>query len=493
MAEAAGTDQVFCGECGARIRTTARFCTSCGASQEQFAESVSAGVREPEPVDFRPPAPPAAPHDAALVAENAQPENLAAAIEGEELRRALIDRHGFRETFAASAVKLTEERGQPRFRPEGRGVIAELANLLVRVDAGELVTDNSACACVAVTFGEDALRADEDALAEIANRFGVSGRSDRGVTIYARLPEYASPLTLVGEVAEAVATAARIEESMRPDVGSRPFSIEEFPVWVTSPDASAIDGLELEHVEIATSEATCESLEVAIGPAGGDSIGQQARDLHGILAPRTLRANERVIATMIGDGVGLEAADGTALAFGSGACMLTDQRLVGVVSARPEDDAIGALDLKAHLKSNGITFLDAEDRELDPFDFWTEKDKRSFFLDQAGWIADDGTGVALVFSARGELFERSEIEGGRVAFRLGNPVIRLLGPKLSFSFRLYWVLDKELRMVTPQRDVIRGAIDGLTGGPASQCGQCGSTLEPGSRFCSNCGAELSGS
>lgn len=464
MAEGAGTDQVFCGECGARIRTTAKFCTSCGASQEQFAESVPVGVREPEPVDPRLPAPPAAAHDAALVAEDAQPENVAVAIDGEELRRALIDRHGFREAFAANAVKLTEECGQPRFRPEGRGVIGELANLLVRVDAGELVTDNSALACVGVTFGEDALRADEDALAAIANRFGVSGRSDRGVAIYARLPEPASPPTLVEEVAKAVATAAGIEGSTRPDVRSRPFSIEEFPVWVTSPDASAIDGLELKHVEIATSEATCESLEVAIGSAGGDSIGQQARDLHGTLVPRTLRANERVITTMIGDALGLEAADGTALAFGSGACMLTDQRLVGVVSARPEDDAIRALDLKAQLKSGGVTFLDDEGRELDPLDFWTEEDKRGFFLDQAGWIADDGAGVALAFSARGELFERGEIEGGRVAFRLGNPVIRLFGPKLSFSFRLFWVLDKELRMVTPQRDVIRGAIDRLTGG-----------------------------
>lgn len=106
MGEGAGTDQVFCGECGARIRTTAKFCTSCGASQEQFAESVPVGEREPQPVDPRPPAPPVAAHDAVLVAEDAQPENLAVAIDGEELRRALIDRHGFRETFATSAAEV---------------------------------------------------------------------------------------------------------------------------------------------------------------------------------------------------------------------------------------------------------------------------------------------------------------------------------------------------------------------------------------------------
>lgn len=506
MAEGIGADTVFCGVCGALIRATVRFCTSCGASQEQFAAAAPTSEESAAPVgsiegrdaDQVPEsvASPKAPF--ATSSPNPGPAafgataDLAAEIDGEELRRALIDRHGFRKTPPASAVMLTGERGQPRFEPQGPGAIGELANLPARVDAGQLTVDDSACACVAVSFGEGAVRADEDALAEIAEKFGFGRGSERGTAVYMRPPKSAEPLVLVEEIADAVATAARIEESTRPDPRSKPFSIDEFPVWVTTPGPSGTDGLEFEHVEIGGPESRCESLELVIVPAGGESIGQQSRKLHGALAPRTARGGERVLTTMVGDGMALEAADGTAPAFGSGACMLTDQRLVGLLSARPADETIKALRLKEVLEAQGIRLLDSEDRAMDPLDFWTEADKRGFFLDQAGWIGDDGKGVALAFSAPRELFGRGEIEGGRLAFRLGSPVIALLGEQLKFRFQLLWAVDAEGRLIAPQRDATRAALDEFVGGPASRCRQCKSELEPGSRFCSACGTNVSG-
>jgi hypothetical protein len=417
---------------------------------------------------------------------------LATEIDGDELRHTLIERHGFRETLAASAIRLTEEHGQPRrFLPEGPGVIGELANLPVRVDAGEVTADDSTRAYVAVTFGEDALRAGEDTLAEIAEKFGFGGGSERGAALYVQLPESAEATTLVEEVADAVATAARIEKPTRPDPRSNAFSINEFPVWVTTPDPSGTDGLEVEHVEIGGSKSRCDSLELVIVPAGDDSIGQQSKKRYGSLTPRTVRVGERVITTMIGDAIALEAADGTPLAFGSGACVLTDQRLVGLVSDRPEDETIKALGLKEVLQSQGIRLLDSEEREMDPLDFWTEEAKRGFFLDQAGWICDNGNGVALAFSAPRQLFGRGEIEGGRLAFRLGSPVIALSGEQLKFRFQLLWTLTAEGRMVTPRRDATRAAVDEFVRRPANQCGRCKSEFEPGSRFCSSCGADLS--
>lgn len=495
MAGDIGTDQVFCGECGALIPATARFCTSCGASQERFAAVTPTAEPEREPDPLTAPTPEELPNpvgsrdggDADEV-----PEDLATEIDGGELRRALIDRHGFRETLPASAIRLSGERGQPRFEPQGPGSIGELANLPARVDAGELTTGDSAWACVAVSFGEDALRADEDALAGIAEEFGFGRGSERGTAVYMRLPKSAEPVVLVEKIADAVATAARIEESTRPDPRSKLFSIDQFPVWVTTPDPSATDGLELEHLEIGGPESRCESLELAIVPAGGESIGQQSRKLHGTLAPRTARGGERVLTTMVGDGMALEAADGTPLAFGAGACMLTDQRLVGLVSARPADEAIKALGLKQVLESQGIRLLDSEGRAMDPLDVWTEADRRAFFLDQAGWIDDQGKGVALAFSAPRGLFGRGEIEGGRLAFRLGSPVIALSGRQLKFRFQLFWILDAERRLVAPQRDATRSALDEFVGRPANQCGRCKSEFEPGSRFCSNCGTDLSG-
>jgi hypothetical protein len=421
VSEGEAAPLAFCGACGAQVAADASFCRSCGTAQEQFAEP------PPEP-DPPPPQPAPAPEPAPV------PTGTAALD-------ALVDRYGFASSQAPP--------GNRSFHPEGTSLIGELSGLPVRVDEGRRPDGTTKLLRVRLSAIDGDPKSAAKALSA-AQTWSVSS-SSVGVEALATAEQYGgdSVGAYVEDLARRGAAALEVEGSTRPDEDARIFTVSGYPQWVTTPTPD-VDGVELRHLELDLAQADWEEMGVRLGPTADGAMA----------ATGTWDEEEPLISLMGRIAmVKLHASGESPVAFGSGICTLTNRRLLAGIYARPDDDMLENLDMKATLRAQGVTFRDAAGRAIDPLLSMSEAEKTLQFIDTAGAVDDEGGGTVLALSAFPQAFAGASVEGGMLRRGLGIPGVQLTGGPLSIHIQPLRVLDRDSHTVKPQRGEIKEAVD----------------------------------
>jgi ribosomal protein L40E len=436
VSESEAAQLAFCGACGTQIAPDAQFCRRCGTAQAQFAE------REPDPQPT--PEPPPEPEPEPPLPPEPEPEPAPAPVDVPatlDVLDASVERHGFAPSQAPE--------GNSSFRPEGTSLIGELCGLPTRVDEGRRPDGTTRLLRVRFSAVDGDPKVAATALSE-AQTWSVSS-SSIGVEALATAEQYGADggSAYVEDLARRCAAALEVEGSTRPGEDACIFTVSGYPQWVTTSDPG-VDGVELRHFELDLAQADWGEMGVHLGPTAD-----------GAMAATGTWDEEETLISLMGRiaMVKVSASGESPVAFGSGICTLTNRRLVAGIYARPDDEMLKNLDMKATLRAQGITFQDASGRAVDPLLSMSEAEKVLQFIDIAGAVDEEGGGTVLALSAFPQAFAAASVEGGMLRRGLGIPGVQLTGGPLNLHVQPLRVLDRDSHTVKPQRGEIKEAVD----------------------------------